>query len=104
MSDLYEKDILIWSENQANLLRRRAAGELVNDAELDWSNIAEEIESVGANSGTPSSRYCCGPSSTCSRPRHGRCPVMCRFGEPRPAYSLLRHAVGSCRPCDRGWI
>jgi hypothetical protein len=29
------------------LLRRRAAGELVNEAELDWPNIAEEIESVG---------------------------------------------------------
>ena len=24
-----------------------AAGELVNEAELDWPNIAEEIESVG---------------------------------------------------------
>jgi hypothetical protein len=29
------------------LLCRRAAGELVSDAELDWPNIAEEIESVG---------------------------------------------------------
>jgi hypothetical protein len=28
-------------------LRRRAAGELVNEAELDWPNIAEEIESMG---------------------------------------------------------
>jgi Domain of unknown function DUF29 len=47
MSDLYEDDILLWSERQAELLRRRAAGELLNEAELDWSNIAEEIESVG---------------------------------------------------------
>jgi hypothetical protein len=47
MSDLYEDDIVLWSERQADLLRRRAAGELVNDAELDWPNIAEEIESVG---------------------------------------------------------
>jgi len=47
MSDLYDDDILLWSEHQARLLRRRAAGELVNDAELDWPNIAEEIESVG---------------------------------------------------------
>ena len=44
---IYERDILEWSEQQAALLRRRAAGELVNDAELDWPNIAEEIESVG---------------------------------------------------------
>src|SRR5665213_632788 len=47
MHDLYEADVLEWSERQAGLLRRRAAGELVNDAELDWPNIAEEIESVG---------------------------------------------------------
>jgi hypothetical protein len=46
MSD-YDTDILIWSEHQADLLRRRAAGELVNETELDWLNIAEEIESLG---------------------------------------------------------
>lgn len=46
MSD-YDTDILLWSERQGDLLRRRAAGELVNDAEVDWPNIAEEIESVG---------------------------------------------------------
>jgi len=46
MSD-YGTDVLAWSEEQAALLRRRAAGELVNDAALDWPNIAEEIESVG---------------------------------------------------------
>ncbi|MGA3400656.1 MAG: DUF29 family protein [Acetobacteraceae bacterium] len=46
MSD-YDSDILVWSERQAELLRRRAAGELVNDAALDWPNIAEEIEDVG---------------------------------------------------------
>jgi hypothetical protein len=48
MSD-YDTDILTWSERQAALLRRRAAGELINDADLDWSNIAEEIEDVGSN-------------------------------------------------------
>lgn len=49
MSDLYDSDILNWSERQGALLRRRAAGELVNDAEMDWPNIAEEIESVGSS-------------------------------------------------------
>ena len=49
MSDLYDTDILIWSERQADLLRRRAAGQLVNDADIDWSNVAEEIEDVGSN-------------------------------------------------------
>jgi hypothetical protein len=43
----YDADILVWSERQADLLRRRAAGELVNDTDLDWPNIAEEIEDVG---------------------------------------------------------
>jgi Domain of unknown function DUF29 len=38
---------LIWSEEQAGLVRRIAAGERLNDASLDWLNIAEEIESVG---------------------------------------------------------
>jgi hypothetical protein len=47
MSDLYETDILAWSERQAALLRRVAAGERVNDADLDWPDIIEEIESVG---------------------------------------------------------
>jgi hypothetical protein len=47
MSDLYEADVVLWSERQSELLRRRAAGELVNEAELDWPNIAEEIESMG---------------------------------------------------------
>jgi len=49
MSDLYDTDVLLWSEHQAELLHRRAAGELVNDAELDWSNIAEEVADVGRN-------------------------------------------------------
>ncbi|MGD0433194.1 MAG: DUF29 domain-containing protein [Acetobacteraceae bacterium] len=49
MSDLYDDDIVLWSEHQAELLRRRAAGQLVNDTDLDWLNIAEEIEDVGAN-------------------------------------------------------
>jgi hypothetical protein len=44
---LYDADVVAWSERQGELLRRRAAGELVNDAELDWPNLAEEIEDVG---------------------------------------------------------
>jgi hypothetical protein len=41
----YDADILGWSEHQAALLRRLAAGERVND--LDFPNIIEEIEAVG---------------------------------------------------------
>lgn len=44
-SGLYESDILAWSEQQAELLRRAAAGERVNG--LDWPNLIEEIQDVG---------------------------------------------------------
>jgi hypothetical protein len=42
----YDTDILTWSERQAALLRRVAAGENIND-QVDWSNIIEEVLSVG---------------------------------------------------------
>ncbi len=43
--DLYEQDVLRWSEHQAELLRRLARGERVNG--VDWSHVVEEIEDVG---------------------------------------------------------
>ena len=43
---VYDEDIILWSEHQADLLRRLAAGEPTNETP-DWSNIVEEIESVG---------------------------------------------------------
>lgn len=45
MSDLYDADILKWSEQQAALLRRAAAGGTVYG--IDWPNIIDEIECVG---------------------------------------------------------
>jgi len=44
-SDLYDTDILLWSDHQATLLRRVASGVPVTD--VDWSNIIEEIADVG---------------------------------------------------------
>jgi hypothetical protein len=41
MSDLYDDDILLWSEQQAEALRRRATNE------IDWENVVEEIVDVG---------------------------------------------------------
>jgi hypothetical protein len=38
---LYDADILLWSEQQAELLRHRSANA------LDWDNLAEEIQDVG---------------------------------------------------------
>ena len=46
MSDLYDADVVEWSEQQARLLRDVAAGKLGNELP-DWANIIEEIESVG---------------------------------------------------------
>ncbi len=46
MSELYDTDVVIWSERQAALLRRMAAGERVND-QIDWANVAGEIEALG---------------------------------------------------------
>jgi len=46
MADLYDTDVLRWSEQQADLLRRLARGERVNE-QIDWENVTEEVESVG---------------------------------------------------------
>jgi hypothetical protein len=43
--DLYDRDILAWSAQQADLLRRAARGERVNG--VDWDHVVEEIEDVG---------------------------------------------------------
>ncbi len=41
----YDQDILAWSDQQAQLLRRLAKGERVNG--IDWAHVVEEIEDVG---------------------------------------------------------
>jgi hypothetical protein len=43
----YDVDFYAWTQRQGGLLRRLATGERVNDADLDWPNIAEEIETSG---------------------------------------------------------
>jgi hypothetical protein len=47
MSTLHDSDIALWAEEQAERLRRRA--DLANSDELDWLNLAEEIEGVVAS-------------------------------------------------------
>jgi hypothetical protein len=51
MANLYEDDILLWSERQAQLLRQHADAVRTNDP-IDWPNIIEEIESVGRSERT----------------------------------------------------
>ena len=46
MSDLYEEDILAWSERETAIMRDVAEGRRPNQA-LDWPNIIEEVESLG---------------------------------------------------------
>ncbi len=45
MDGLYDKDLVLWSEEQARALR--AAADAVWNAPIDWENVAEEIESLG---------------------------------------------------------
>ena len=47
----YDTDTVLWSERQADLLRRLAAGERLND-QVDWENVAEEIDSAGRSQRT----------------------------------------------------
>ena len=44
---LYDDDILEWSEQQADALRRLARTRHDLSNELDWEHVAEEIEDVG---------------------------------------------------------
>jgi Domain of unknown function DUF29 len=45
MSGLYNDDLVLWSEEQARLLREHANGR--PNAPLDFENLAEEIEQLG---------------------------------------------------------
>jgi len=47
MSNLYDDDIVLWSEEQARALR--AAAHSGANLPIDWENVAEEIESLGAS-------------------------------------------------------
>ena len=42
---LYEQDFVRWTEAQAAVLRRGA--ETKSNLPLDWTNLAEEVESLG---------------------------------------------------------
>lgn len=44
--DLYTRDIVLWCNQQADLLRRLARGERVNE-QVDWPNVIEEVEALG---------------------------------------------------------
>jgi hypothetical protein len=45
LKQLYDEDIVAWSEQQAETLR--AAGRSGSNLNLDWENLAEEIDDLG---------------------------------------------------------
>jgi len=45
MGSMYDQDLVRWSEEQARALR--AAADAGWNAPIDWTNVAEEIESLG---------------------------------------------------------
>ncbi|MGH7084764.1 MAG: DUF29 family protein, partial [Acetobacteraceae bacterium] len=44
---LYDEDFVLWAEQQAAALRAAAQG--ASNLELDWENLAEEIDSLGTS-------------------------------------------------------
>lgn len=44
---LYDEDFLAWTKDQADALRSAARGR--SNQQLDWENLAEEIESLGTS-------------------------------------------------------
>ncbi len=44
---LYERDFYAWTIQQAEAIRAARAARLANTNDLDWDNVAEEIESLG---------------------------------------------------------
>ncbi|MGH7097543.1 MAG: DUF29 domain-containing protein [Stellaceae bacterium] len=44
---LYDEDFVLWAEEQAAALRAAARG--ASNLELDWENLAEEIDSLGTS-------------------------------------------------------
>ena len=100
-ANLYDADILEWSEHQAELLRRVAAGEPVNEAP-DWPNIAEELADVGRSE----LRSC--RSLLRQALRHmlkalaGHSPGMHRPGGPMRSISGGRRGMPSHLPCGNG--
>ncbi len=47
LGDLYDTDVLEWSDHQARLLRQHAAGKSGNEVP-DWDNIIDEVESAAS--------------------------------------------------------
>jgi len=69
VSNLYDTDILLWSEEQAERLRHVAANDRRNANSPDWVNIAKERPPGRA------AEVRMGEKSTCSKNARPRCRV-----------------------------
>jgi hypothetical protein len=100
MSDLYDEDILLWSERQGDLLRRIAAGEPVNERP-DWANIIEEVESVGREQLHAVESLLVQALVHMLKAEGWPLAAMSRIGEPMRAAFAHRRGDGSFPPCGR---
>jgi hypothetical protein len=98
MSDLYDEDILLWSEHQAELLRRLAAGQPVNERP-DWANIIDEVENVGREQLHAVESLPFQALLHMLKAEGGRRHAMSRTGCRMRVGFAFRHVGGSCRPC-----
>ena len=75
-AELYDEDFLLWTKEQAKLLRE--AAERGVNLPLDWENLAEEVESLGRSdrrscaAASPPSSSICSSWSTRARANRGR--------------------------------
>lgn len=95
MSALYDRDILLWSEDQAERLRHIAANDRRNANSPDWANIIEEIEDVGRNQLYAVESHLVQALLQTSRRKHGRYLARCRTGERKREASGTMHARSS---------
>jgi Domain of unknown function DUF29 len=96
----YDDDILIWSEEQAALLRRVAAGERVNN--VDWENVIEEIESVGSEQLHAVEALLGQALRHMLKVRRGRFTATRPLGARTRSISGDRRPTASLRPCGSG--
>ena len=75
--ELYDRDFLRWTEQQATALRHAAKD---SNLPLDWENLAEEIESLGKSQRRELSFPTPADSSTSAQARSLSRPIRPRAG------------------------
>ena len=97
--ELYDRDVIAWSEHQADLLRRLARGERMND--VDWLHVVEEIEDVGLSQLNSVQSYLRQMLVHLLKGHGWPDHVSVPHCERRLRRSRPKRRNGSPRPCDR---